>query len=202
MSALPLTDPCCLGTDVLTELLGGTLRAEAAMGETSARGAGVHQRLWASSGQGGIPGLLLLVPRAARDVLPLLFGAFQNTRKWDLCSPGVPSPCSSHGRAGRREDEEETPRLPRRTERPAFPTRGGLHGGLRRNSRSRAVAPPSCSSPLPEDLSRNQQPWPPDLTPPGVVCSLKAREWSSVTDRPGAEPRRPGRRRGQLQTPA
>lgn len=66
----------------------------------------------------------------------------------------------------------------------------------------RAVAPPSCSSPLPEDLSRNQQPRPPDLTPPGVLCSLKAREWSSVTDRPGAEPRRPGRRRGQLQTPA
>lgn len=202
MSALPLTDPCCLGTDVLTELLGGTFRAEAAVGETSARGAGVHQRLWASSGQGGIPGLLLLVPRAARDVLALLFGAFQNTRKWDLCSPSVPSPCSSHGRAGRREDEEETPRLPQGRNVPHFRPGEVCMAGSAETPVPRAVALPSCSSPLPEDLSRNQQPRPPDLTPPGVVCSPKAREWSSVTDRPGAEPRRPGRRRGQLQTPA
>lgn len=202
MSALPLTDPCCLGTDVLTELLGGTLRAEAAVGETSAHGAGVHQRLWASSGQGGIPGLLLLFREQQGMSFLCSSEPSRTPGSGTFVHPASPVPAvPTAGLVGAR-----MRRKPRASHGgrnvPHFRPGEVCTAGSAETRVPRAVALPSCSSPLPEDLSRNQQPRPPDLTPPGVLCSLKAREWSSVTDRPGAEPRRPGRRRGQLQTPA
>lgn len=126
MSRLHLSDPCWLGREVFRELLGEASSTEAAVGETSARGASVTQWLWPPLGR--IPGLLLIVPRAATDAYLCSSEPSRTAGSGDVCSLGVSGPRSSHGLAGRREDERKLDASHGGENVRHFQPRGGVHG--------------------------------------------------------------------------